>query len=250
MHDPMQPPIHVILVGASGAVGSRIDALATSDPRFDVVARIDRQRPHHHADMLRVKTPEIIVDFSHFSAVEASASLARQRRAPILVGTTALAPNHLDTLAQLARDVPVLIAPNTSVGSVVLLQIVQKIASALGENFFPSITEWHRQGKADAPSGTANALRRAIEDAARGARDFGPMAVASVRAGSIVGEHLVRFDGPEETLELVHKAHSRDLFARGALRAAQWLVAQKPGLYGMIDVLGLRDPSNQGQHPA
>lgn len=241
MHHPTHQPIRVILVGASGAVGSRIDALASADARFVVVSRVDRQHPHHHARGLDVKTPEIIVDFSHSSAVMQSLELARARRTPLLVGTTALEQTHHDALASLAREAPVLVAPNTALGSVVLIQMVQKIARALGENFFPSIAEWHRQGKADAPSGTANALRRAIEQAADGAPTLAPMSVASVRAGGIVGEHLVRFDGPDETVELVHRAHSRDLFARGALTAAAWLVRQPPGLYDMIDVLGLRD---------
>lgn len=240
MQEHPQQPIHVILVGASGAIGSRIDALASAEPGFEVVARIDRRNPHHLVRVAHAKSPEIIVDFSHFSALDASIDLARDRRSPLLVGTTALEPSHLEALERLALQTPVLVAPNTAVGSVVLIQMVQKIALALGENFFPSIVEWHRQGKADAPSGTARALRRAIESATGGARDFANMGVASVRAADIVGEHLVRFDGPDETIELVHKAHSRDLFARGALRAARWLVAQKPGNYDMIDVLGLR----------
>ncbi|MFI4883205.1 MAG: 4-hydroxy-tetrahydrodipicolinate reductase [Phycisphaerales bacterium JB064] len=236
----MHKPINILLVGASGAVGSRIDALAGSDERFAVIARIDRQQPHARAASVAQQTREIIVDFSHFSAVESSIELARERRTPLLVGTTALEQQHVDALAQLARELPVLVAPNTSVGCVVLIQMVQKIARALGENFLPSIVEWHREGKVDAPSGTANALKLEIMKAPSGASNFGPRAVASIRAGGIVGEHLVRFDGPDETIELVHKAHSRDLFARGALRAAAWLVDQKPGLYDMAHMLGLR----------
>ncbi len=235
----MARPISILLVGASGALGSRIDALATGDDRFDVVARIDREHPHAHARGLAHQNHEILVDFSHFGAIPDSIALARDRDAPLLVGTTGLEQEHLDALAELSTSVPVLVAPNTSVGCVVLIHTVQKIARALGENFFPSIAEWHRSGKVDAPSGTAKALRAEIEKASDGASRFGSMSVASVRAGGIVGEHVVRFDGPDETFELSHTAHSRDLFARGALRAAAWLVDQKPGRYDMTDVLGL-----------
>lgn len=235
-------PASILLVGASGAMGARIDALATDDARFEIAARIDHARPHAAARDITPQKREIVVDFSHFSAIPDSIGLARDRAAPLLVGTTGLEQTHLEALAQLAENVPVLVAPNTSVGCVVLVQMVRKIADALGENFFPSIVEWHRSGKVDAPSGTANALRNAIDNAAGDDSRFAPLGVASVRAGAIVGEHTVRFDGPDETIEIAHRAHSRDLFARGALRAAAWLVDQKPGRYGMADALGLTAP--------
>jgi 4-hydroxy-tetrahydrodipicolinate reductase len=235
MHDT----ISILLVGASGAVGTRIDTLARDDHRFDVLARIDRDHPHAAAASVARKAREILVDFSHFSAIEHTVELAHSRRAPLLVGTTALRPEDLERLDALARDVPVLVAPNTSVGCVVLIETVQKIARALGKNFLPSIVEWHRSGKLDAPSGTAGALRMAIESASPDADTFGPRTVVSVRSAGIVGEHLIRFDGPDETIEITHRAHSRDLFARGALRAAAWLVDQKPGRYDMADALGL-----------
>jgi len=240
----MHQPIHVLLVGASGAIGSRIEALADADESFEVIARIDRDRPHGHAADVPRKKREIVVDFSHFSALDASVDLAFQRRTGLLVGTTSLGEEHLRRLEELSRTVPVLVAPNTSVGCVVLIEMVQKIARALGEKFLPSIVEWHREGKKDAPSGTAQALKVEVARAECGASNFGPKAVASIRAGNIVGEHLVRFDGPDETIELVHKAHSRDLFARGALRAAAWLVDQPPGRYDMATMLGLRTPGN------
>lgn len=241
MHDT----IDIHLVGASGAIGTRIDAIARADDRFTIASRISRAAPHAIARDRPMEKREIIVDFSHFSAIDESTRLARHRRIPLLVGTTALERGHLDALASLARDVPVLVAPNTSVGCVVLIQMVQKIARALGENFFPSIVEWHRSGKADAPSGTARALQNEIERASQGPSKFGPQGVASVRAAGIVGEHQVRFDALDETIELTHKAHSRDLFARGALRAAAWLVDQKPGAYDMSHVLGLAPEGQQ-----
>lgn len=237
----MQHTIDILLVGASGALGSRIEALAMADERFAVRARIDREHPHASVRDVVAQEREIVVDFSHFSAVHESIGLARMRAAPLLIGTTGLDSEHLRELQRLADEVPVLVAPNTSVGCVVLIQMVRKIADALGENFFPSIVEWHRSGKADAPSGTANAMREAIEQATSGASNFGPKGVASVRAAGIVGEHLVRFDSLEETIEFTHKAHSRDVFARGALRAAAWLVDQKPGRYDMAHALGLAE---------
>ena len=241
----MNQPINILLVGASGAVGSRIDALADSDDRFRIAFRIDRAHPHERAEVLPRQNREIIVDFSHFSAFERSIALARKRGAALLVGTTALPDSSRESIAQLAREVPVLVAPNTSVGCVVLLEMVQKIVDALGKNFSPSIVEWHREGKQDAPSGTAQAFKIEIMKADDQASSVGPRAVASVRAGGIVGEHMIRFDGPDETIEIVHRAHSRDLFAHGALRAAAWLVEQAPGNYGMADALGMRVADQQ-----
>ena len=239
----MPQPTNIILVGASGTVGSRIDALAHQVDDCMVIARVDVARPHSAIHRLAPKKCEILVDFSHSDAIDASIDLSRERRAALLVGTTGLHDQHHRALARLAETVPVLVAPNTAVGCVVLLEMVQKISRALGKNFSPSIIEWHRQGKVDAPSGTARAFMIEIEKASQGGSALGSRAVASVRAGGIVGEHLIRFDGPDETIELVHKAHSRDLFARGALRAAAWLIDQEPGSYTMADVLGLRDAS-------
>ncbi|MEO1279093.1 MAG: 4-hydroxy-tetrahydrodipicolinate reductase [Planctomycetota bacterium] len=239
----MRQPANIILVGASGTVGSRIDALAREDGGYEVIARIDTARPHSTLRELAPKKCEILVDFSHSNAMDASIEVARQRKAALLAGTTGLHDTHLRALEELARSVPVLVAPNTAVGCVVLLEMVPKISRALGKNFSPSIVEWHRQGKVDAPSGTARAFMIELENAADRGSALGSRAVASVRAGGIFGEHLIRFDGPDETIELVHKAHSRDLFARGALRAASWLVNQEPGSFTMADVLGLRDES-------
>jgi len=235
----MREPLHIILIGASGKVGSRIDALAEDGEGLVVIARVDHDHPHGEVRHVRRKNREILVDFSHFDAIARTIELARARHAALLVGTTGLDETHHRSIAQLADHVPVLVAPNTSVGCAVLVEMVEKIARALGKNFSPSIVEWHREGKLDAPSGTAHAFMIELHKAAPDAPALGPKAVASIRANGIVGEHLIRFDGPDETIELVHKAHSRDLFARGALRAAAWLVDQQPGQYSMADVLGL-----------
>lgn len=235
----MSQATNIILVGASGRIGTRIAAMARDDARFRIAACVDLDRPHAAAAALEQKKPEILVDFSNFAAIERSVELAQERRIPMLAGTTGLQEAQRRALDGLASSVPVLVAPNTSVGCVVLIEMAQKIFCALGKNFSPSIVEWHREGKVDAPSGTAHAIRIQLNRAFEGPSEPTPTQVVSVRSGAIAGEHMVRFDGPEETLEIVHRAHSRDLFAHGALRAAEWLVRQQPGMYTMADVLGI-----------
>ena len=153
-----------------------------------------------------------------------------------------------------ARRTPTLLSANTSLGVNVLVSLLGKAAKMLGEDYDVEIIEAHHRFKKDAPSGTALALGRSVATALNrdldkigingrkgivGERSKKEIALLSVRAGDIVGEHTVIFGGIGERLEFIHRAHSRDTFARGAIRAAQWLAKQKPGLYGMQDVLGL-----------
>ena len=201
-----------------------------------------------------LKSNTVIIDFTHPAASMAFLRSAAKKRVPIVIATTGFDGKHMAEIKRLSRRTPPLLTANTSLGVNVLVSLLGKAATMLGDDYDVEIVEAHHRFKKDAPSGTALALGRSIADALSrdlnkvgingrkgivGARGKKEIALFSVRAGDIVGEHTVIFGGIGERLEFIHRAHSRDTFARGALRAAQWLAKQKPGLYGMQDVLGL-----------
>jgi 4-hydroxy-tetrahydrodipicolinate reductase len=196
----------------------------------------------------------VALDFSlpHCIAEHARACVAA--RVPILVGTTGIDAGSRTLLEAAAKVIPVLLAPNTSVGVAVLVHVLRLAAAALGSEYDVEISEAHHRMKRDAPSGTALALGEVVA-AARGEtlaklavfdrhgtgalREPGSIGFAVLRAGDIVGEHTVTFAAAGERMEMTHRATDRLIFARGALRAAAWLIGRPPGLYGMQDVLGL-----------
>ena len=201
-----------------------------------------------------LKAAAVAVDFSVASCVAANARACALAGVPILVGTTGFDAVTRSLLERTAKDIPVLVAPNTSVGVSVVAKLVSMAASGLGPSYDVEIFEAHHRTKRDAPSGTALALGEAVAGA-RGRdleevavydragqdapRTHGSIGFSSMRAGDIVGEHTVTFSGAGERLELTHRATDRITFARGALRAAAWLIGRQPGLYDMKDVLGL-----------
>jgi 4-hydroxy-tetrahydrodipicolinate reductase len=201
-----------------------------------------------------LKAAAVAVDFSVASCVAANARACTLAGVPILVGTTGFDAVTRSLLERAAKDIPVLIAPNTSVGVGVVAKLVSTAALGLGPSYDVEIFEAHHRSKRDAPSGTALALGEAVAGA-RG-RDLEEVAVydragqdaprtrgsigfSSLRAGDIVGEHTVTFAADGERVEITHRATDRITFARGALRAAEWLIGQPAGLYGMQHVLGL-----------
>jgi 4-hydroxy-tetrahydrodipicolinate reductase len=201
-----------------------------------------------------LKSGVVVVDFSTPAASLEFLRSAARKRAPIVIATTGFDARQLAEIKRLARRTPTLLAANTSLGVNVLVALLGKAAKMLGDDYDVEIIEAHHRFKKDAPSGTALALGRSVADALgreldqvaihgrkgmAGERGKKEIALHSVRAGDIVGEHTVIFGGIGERLEFIHRAHSRDTFARGALRAAEWLAKKKPGLYGMQDVLGL-----------
>ena len=195
----------------------------------------------------------VAVDFSMAHCVAANALACMEAGVPVLVGATGYDAAARAALESAARVIPVLIAPNTSVGVAVMSNLVQRAAAALGSGYDVEISEAHHRMKRDAPSGTALALGEAVAGA-RGARladvavfdrhgsrtrSAGEIGFAVVRAGDIVGEHTVTFAGAGERIEITHRATDRAAFARGALRAAEWLARMPPGLYSMNDALDL-----------
>jgi 4-hydroxy-tetrahydrodipicolinate reductase len=193
----------------------------------------------------------VAIDFSLGGSVAEHAGECAAAGVPILIGVTGYDAAGRAALEEAARSIPVLIAPNTSVGVSVVAKLVSMAASSLGPSYDVEILEAHHRMKRDAPSGTALALGEAVAQAraqslldvavhSRGApRAPGSIGFSSLRAGDIVGEHTVIFAGAGERVEITHRATDRSTFARGALQAAEWLAGQPAGLYGMHDVLGL-----------
>ncbi len=197
---------------------------------------------------------DALVDFSTPAALEANLAAARAASTPILVGTTGLGEAHHGLIDQAAGAIAVLQAANTSLGVNLLAHLVGEAAARLGEDWDIEIVEMHHRHKVDAPSGTALLLGEAAAKA-RGAtlgevaeqgragltgpRADGAIGFASLRGGSVAGDHMVVFAGEGERLELGHRAESRDIFARGAIKAALWLADRPAGRYAMADMLGL-----------
>jgi 4-hydroxy-tetrahydrodipicolinate reductase len=196
----------------------------------------------------------VLVDFTAPSALEANLAAACEAGTPIVVGTTGLGQAHHDLIDNAAARIAVLQTSTTSLGITLLARLVADAAARLGPDWDIEIVEAHHRHKVDAPSGTALLLGDAAADGRgatltdlkvvdraglTGARSEGTIGFASIRGGSIAGDHQIIFAGPGERLELIHRAESREMFARGAVRAAMWLAGQPAGRYTMPEVLGL-----------
>jgi 4-hydroxy-tetrahydrodipicolinate reductase len=199
---------------------------------------------------------QVAIEFSTPAATVAHAALAAAQGIAYVAGTTGMAASDEDALRKAAETIPVVYAANCSIGVVLLTDLVRRAAASLGPEFDIEIVEMHHRHKVDAPSGTALALGRAAakgrgvvlddvavrgRDGVTGAREPGKIGFASLRGGDVPGDHSVIYAGDGERLELTHRASGRDIFARGAIRAALWAISQPPGLYDMRDVLGLED---------
>ncbi len=179
---------------------------------------------------------DVVVEFTSPEATVAHVELARTLGKPMVVGTTGLSEAQVNRLRDASAVIPLVVSPNMSVGVNVLFELAQLAVQRLGPAYDVEIVESHHRAKKDAPSGTAKRLAELL--AAERRQAAGPLPVHSIRAGDIIGDHTVVLAGPSERLELTHRAHSREVFAQGALRAAQFIVKQKPGLYDMSHVLG------------
>jgi len=199
------------------------------------------------------KPADVVIDFTAPNASLRHAAVCAEKGVALVVGTTGFSAQAKAELAGHAQRIPLLMAPNMSIGVNVLFRLVGEAARALGPSYEVEIAEMHHRAKKDAPSGTALRLAEVAADALGldpgqaavyerhgdiGARKPGTIGVQTLRGGDVVGEHTVYFLADGERLELSHRATSRDNFARGAVRAARWLYGRKPGLYDMQDVLG------------
>ncbi|WP_406663802.1 4-hydroxy-tetrahydrodipicolinate reductase [Gallaecimonas sp. GXIMD1310] len=262
----------IAITGANGRMGQALIRAIASDPQATLAAAL--VRPGHErlgldAGVMAGLKPlgvalsatlptdtDVVVDFTSPAATVALAAQCARQGLPLVVGTTGLSESDKAALHAAARQTAIVFAPNMSVGVNLLLGLVALASEVLGDSVDVEIIEAHHRHKKDAPSGTALALGEAAAKALgrdlsqcavygregiTGERDRQTIGFATVRGGDIIGEHTVLFAGEGERIELGHKAHNRDTFASGALRAAHWLAAgQPPGLYDMQDVLRLR----------
>jgi 4-hydroxy-tetrahydrodipicolinate reductase len=262
----------ICMAGACGRMGRRILELATTTDGLAIGGAFDlpandgveialgdgnaRQTVRVSKEAAaEISKSDVLIDFTVAEACMPNVRAAVAANKAAVVGTTGLSQADRDELAQLAKKVPIVFAPNMSVGVNLLFKLTKEVANILGLDYNVEITEIHHNQKKDSPSGTAVRLGECAAEGLGldydkdtqhgregmvGARPRAEIGMHSLRGGDVVGEHTVHFVGQGERIELTHKAHSRDNFARGALRAAAFAATAKPGLYDMQDVLGLR----------
>ena len=229
----MKSRVRVALIGARGRMGQTILELAKNDPKIDIIAQCDLGDAIEAA----LNDCDVAIDFSNASAIDEVCRAASQNRKALVIGTTGHSPEQRALIEKAAKSLPMVFASNFSVGVNALFALTQRAAKILGAEFKPEIVETHHTKKKDAPSGTAKTLGEILK-----AELKIDIPIESIREGDVVGEHTVTLVGPAERLELTHSAGSREIFASGALRAAQWVVGKTPGLYSMQDVLGIAPP--------
>lgn len=267
--------IKVIIAGAAGRMGQRVACMVSAHPGLEYAAAFEAPgSPAIGKDAgvvalgsengviisegleSVIDKGDVIIDFTFHKATMEFARLAARHNKAMVIGTTGLSPENLVELQELAKNFPCVQAPNMSICVNVLFQLVKKTAAILGDDYDIEIIEAHHNKKKDAPSGTAlklgemaaEGVNRKLSDVVVlersgiiGERKPKEIGIQTIRAADIVGEHTVYFAGPGERIELVHRAHSRDHFAKGATTAAAWIVSKKCGVYSMFDVLGLHD---------
>lgn len=197
---------------------------------------------------------DVVIDFTLPDVTVSNARIAADCGTAFVAGTTGLSAEQESFLEEAAKTIPLVYAPNMSLGVNLLFDLVKKVAGALDDSFDIEIVEMHHKRKIDAPSGTALGLGKAAaagrgvsldekgvlsREGITGPREAGQIGFATLRGGDVVGEHTVIFAGPNERVELTHKAASRDIFAAGAVRAGIWVAGRKPGFYSMADVLDI-----------
>ncbi len=257
--------VSVVVTGALGRMGSTIIRLVEVDPELKLAGVVER--PTCQAglsafvcsagvdinEVLPQAPGAVVIDFTAPDATVAAAQAAARHGNPMVAGTTGLTPEQLAELEKAAKIVPLLWAPNMSMGINVLLKVLPEFVRLLGEGYDIEMVELHHNQKKDAPSGTALKLAQCMAQARDwdldkvgkycregiiGARPKEEIGVQTIRGGDVVGVHTVYFMGPGERIEVTHQAHSRDTLAQGALRATKWIVTQKPGkLYAIADML-------------
>lgn len=239
-------------IGIIGSQGRMGQAIADLLPRGDLTLAGGIDQDGDPVSLAR--SCDVLIDFSSPAALVSNLGAAVAANCAIVIGTTGLDPDHHQAVDDAARHVAVLQTGNTSLGVTLMARLVRDAAARLGPEWDIEIVELHHRHKVDAPSGTAllfgeaaaqgrgstlASMRAPSREGATGARKPGTIGFASIRGGTAAGDHVILFAGDNERLEFTHRAENRSIFANGALRAAEWLTRQRPGRYGMDQVLGM-----------
>lgn len=248
---------NIILNGCNGKMGRVITRLAEEDDGCKIVAGLDindfvpNSYPVFTDPSECDAAADVIIDFSHPSALERLLTFAKSRKIPVIIATTGLSDEQKQTLYETAREIPVFFSANMSLGINLLIALSKKATALLEGNFDIEIVEKHHNQKIDAPSGTALAIADGISEvlknkpeyvydrhSVRKKRSKNEIGIHSVRGGTIVGEHEVIFAGQDEVIELKHQAASKEVFAVGSIKAAKFMAGKPAGMYDMNDLIG------------
>ena len=266
--------VKVIVTGVGGRMGKRIFSLAAETEGVEIVGAVEHRDPPLVGTDVGAGLPsgkirlivegdleacidkgDVVIDFTNREASVRHLEIVAARGKGIVIGSTGLSTVETDRIKELSKSTKCVLSPNMSVGVNVMFKVLGWVAEILGDEYDVEIVEAHHRLKKDAPSGTAMKMARIIaESLGRDLEEHGvylrkgligertrkEIGIQTVRAGDIAGDHMVMFGAFGERLEFIHRAHNRDNFARGAIRAARWLVDQENGLYDMEDVLGLK----------
>jgi 4-hydroxy-tetrahydrodipicolinate reductase len=268
--------IKAVVTGAAGRMGSRIINVLSTSEGICLSAAVERKGHQLVGQDARtmaglpagrvltlvaddivaaLKANDVLIDFTMPEAsLEHIRTCAELGKAAV-IGSTGFSPEQLKEISIYIQKIPCVLSPNMSIGVNLCFKILEEVAKAIGQDYDMEIIEAHHRMKKDAPSGTAMKMAQIIAQAVNrnldevgvyarkgiiGERSKKEIGIQTLRAGDIVGDHTVMFAGKGERIEITHRAHSRDTFAAGAVRAAKWVVGKKPGLYDMQDVLGLK----------
>lgn len=223
--------IKLAISGYQGKMGQRITTLAERDKKFNITAKIEM-----NDSIEAVKAADVLIEFtSPVATMEHLRACVKFSRA-MIIGTTGLSEKELSEIKLASKKIPIVFSPNMSVGVNCLFGLVRSASKKLGLDYEVNIVEAHHAHKKDAPSGTAKKLAQIIKDSSNSdVKD-----IKAIREGEIIGDHRVIFESSVDKIELFHTAKTRDIFALGALRAAKFIVGEKPGLYSMEDVLDIK----------
>ena len=243
--------VRVVVSGICGKMGRRIALLASKDKDLEIAGGLEapgnpsigkdigeilekgKIGKKIESDFKKIASAcDSLIEFTSSEATMKHIKIACDKKVSMVIGTTAFSSQQLEEIKEASKKIPIVFSPNMSVGANVLFKLAEQASLALGEVYEASITEAHHKHKKDAPSGTAKRLGEAVSKV-RGKMPE----IKSIREGEIVGDHSVIFKGKSETIELTHRARSRDVFAEGALAAAKFLASKGPGLYNMYDVI-------------
>ncbi len=230
------------IAGVCGKMGRRIFGLARNDKDFEVTLALERRGiPEIGKELGKIKISsspdglflvDVFVDFTTSEGTEANLDYVARYKKALVLGTTGLNETQLKKVEDVSKVIPVVFSPNMSIGVNVLFAILPELTKRLGPDYNIEIVEAHHSAKKDAPSGTAKKFAQILADTTGR-----QIPTHAIRLGDIVGDHTIIFCGNSERIEIKHQAHSRDLFAMGALKAAKWVAGKPAGLYSMQDVL-------------